>query len=83
MLHCYCQLYSYGQCIFSTNFNIIKEVNEGDIIFKKFLEDIWEFEDFYRVGNYLGFKIVKKISMEFTRIITRNDKIYWKNGLNE
>ena len=87
ILQCYSQLYSYGQSVFSTNFNIIKEVNEGDIIFKKFLEDILELEDFYNVGNGFGFKVVKNLDeyqwKEFKRIILEMIKSIDKNGLNE
>lgn len=87
ILQCYSQLYSYGQSIFSTHFNIINGVKDGDIIFKKSLDDILELEDFYSVGNDFGFKIVKNLDeyqwKEFKRIILEMIKSIEKNGLNE
>nr|WP_319372364.1 hypothetical protein [uncultured Methanobacterium sp.] len=87
ILQCYSQLYSYGQSVFSTHFNLITEVKDGDIIFKKSLEDILELEDFYRVGNDFGFKVVKNLDeyqwKEFKRIILEMIKSIEKNGLNE
>lgn len=87
ILQCYCQLYSYGQSVFSTQFNLINEVKDGDIIFKKYLEDILELEDFYSVGHDFGFKVVKNLEeyqwKEFKRIILEMIKSIEKNGLNE
>ncbi|MFA0832624.1 MAG: hypothetical protein ACC609_01290 [Methanobacterium formicicum] len=85
ILQCYSQLYSYGQSVFSTHFNLITEVKDGDIIFKKSLEDIMELEDFYRLGNDFGFKVVKNLDeyqwTEFKRIILEMIKSIEKNGL--
>jgi hypothetical protein len=85
ILQCYSQLYSYKQSIFSTHFNIINEVKEGDRIFKKFLEDILELEDFYSVGDDFGFKVLKNLDeyqwKEFKRIILEMIKSIEKNGL--
>ena len=85
ILQCYSQLYSYGQSIFSTHFNVINEVKEGDKIFKKSLRDILKLEDFYSVGDDFGFKVVKNLDeyqwKEFKRIILEMIKSIEKNGL--
>jgi len=87
ILQCYSQLYSFGQSVFSTHFNIINEVKDGDRIFKNYLEDILELEDFYSVGHDFGFKVVKNLEeyqwKEFKRIILEMIKSIEKNGLNE
>lgn len=85
ILQCYSQLYSYGQSVFSTHLNIINQVKDGDIIFKKFLEDILDLEDFYSVGDGFGFKVVKNLDKhqwkEFKRIIIQMKESIEKNGL--
>jgi len=87
ILQCYSQLYSYGQSVFFTQFNLITEVKDGDRIFKKFLGDILELEDFYSVGNGFGFKVVKNLDeyqwKEFKRIMLEMIESIEKNGLNE
>jgi len=85
ILQCYSQLYSYGQSIFSTHFNVTNEVKDGERIFKKSLEDILELEDFYSVGDDFGFKVVQNLDeyqwKEFKRIILEMIKSIEKNGL--
>jgi len=85
ILQCYSQLYSYGQSVFSTHFNLINEVKDGNKIFKKSLEDIMELEDFYSVGNDFGFKVVKNLDeyqwKEFKRILLEIKEAIEENGL--
>lgn len=87
ILQCYSQLYSYGQSIFSTHYNIINQVKDGDRIFQKFLDDILELEDFYSVGRDFGFKVMKNLDEyqwnEFKRILLEMIKSIENNGLNE
>ncbi len=86
ILQCYSQLYSFGQSVFSTHFNIINEVKEGNRIFKNYL-DILELEDFYSVGDDFGFKVVKNLDeyqwKEFKRVILEMKEAIEKNGLIE
>lgn len=62
VLHCYSKLYSFGQSVFSTRNYLIKGVNNGDLIFKKYLGNILEFDGFYRVSDGFGYKLEKNFS---------------------
>lgn len=85
ILQCYSDLFSGGQSIFSTSFNIINEVKNGDEIFKKTLNNILELDDFYSVGDGFGFKIDKNLNekqwTEFKRILLETTDEIEKNGL--
>ena len=85
ILQCYSQLYSYGQSIFSTHFNVTNEVIDGDRIFEKSLREILELEDFYSVGDDFGFKVVKNLDeyqwKEFKRIILEMKEAIENKGL--
>ena len=85
ILHCFSGLYSFGQSIFSTNTSITDEVEGGDEIFERFLNDILELDGFYKVSNGFGFKIEKNLDEnqweKFKRILIRTKEEIEKNSL--
>jgi hypothetical protein len=85
IMQCYSQLYSYGQSIFSTHFNIVNEVKDGDKIFQKCLDDILELEGFYSVGDDFGFKVEKNLDKkeweDFKKIIFEMKKAIEKKDV--
>jgi len=86
ILQCYSRLYSFGQSVFSTQFNISNEVIGGDEIFQKCLDSILEMDDFYKVGHGFGFKIEKNLDenqwREFKKILVDMKVEIERNGVN-
>lgn len=87
ILQCYSQLYSFGQSVFSTSFNINKALNSEYGIFDKILNKTLELDGFYRVDNDFGFKVEKNLDQqqwkEFKRILLETKAEIEKNELLE